>query len=343
MSHPDLAEFEDKWADIVKEFKLRDTPKKVSESESDPTAPIDWDIDGTPELESELKSVSVGDKIRFLNARPGPVQVAVDLALKVCKWRAAVQPRSVTASMMPNCMEQKVWRLGGWMKCGYPIALCNSGLWQPSKYYAVDEYIRYIGYVNEVLTVRMGEGVSRWVVVFDMSMFNPEMVRPVAMRCISNLAAITQEVHCERLAAAFFCFYNKVFYYSWKLIRPLVDKRTVRKVHWMQPKGATTIEESQDLKKWIDASQLETQFGGTKEDLWPALSGQWEVDIAVGSAKPPAFNPDAPTPLDETSEDSKPARPAFLDDEKLDTEYADVEEEVKKAAGEDEFADANED
>jgi len=339
-----LPAFEEKWADIVTQFKLSDTPKKVSEVDNDKIPPIDWNVDGTPELETELKAVCASDKIRYLNARPGQVQVAVELALKVCKWRAAVSPRAVTPSMMPNAIEQKVWRIGGWMKCGYPVAFCNSGLWAPSKYYAVDEYIRYIGYLNEVLAARMGEGVGRWAIIFDLSMFNPEMVRPVAMRCISNLASITQEVHCERLGAAFLCFYNKVFYYSWKLIRPLADKRTVRKFHWMQPKGATVLEESQDLTKWIDADQLEKKFGGNKDDdYFPVFTGQWEADVAAVSATPPAFDPKAPEPLEETSEDPKPARPAFLDGEKIDPEYAEAEDEVKKAAGEEEFADANED
>jgi len=252
---------------------------------------IVWGVEGSAPYSAELRRITRSDLMRFLLARRGDVSKALMLAERVVTWRAAVCPAMVTLSQIPNAIAQGVWRFAGWTKCGYPILACDASVWAPSKYADIDEYIRYLGYLMELLVqTRMGPGIEKFVVLFELQGFSFEMVRPIAMRCIVNMTQIVQENNAERCAAIYMCNSNLAFRMSWHLMAPLADDRTRQKIHWPLPAETGSI-----LGQYVDAAVLERRFGGNFQGTYVPLVGRWDHDAETQA--PPSFDASAPDPL----------------------------------------------
>ncbi|CAE8596824.1 unnamed protein product [Polarella glacialis] len=138
----------------------------------------------------------------------------------------------------------------------------------------------------------MGPGISKFVVLFELSGFSAEMVRPIAMQCLLQLSRLVQEVNAERLAAAYFLNCSLAFRFSWHFLAPLMDPRTRRKIHWPNPPDNRAI-----LGQFVDLSVLEERFGGDFVGDYPSFSGRRLRDSALPLSAPPAYNSQMPDPL----------------------------------------------
>ncbi|CAE8698181.1 unnamed protein product, partial [Polarella glacialis] len=235
--------------------------------------PIEWEKPGSAAAAAELRRFSRADLARYLAARQGDVDRAFRLAEGVAAWRASVRPDLVSFPQIETAISQVVWRYVGWSKCGYPLIACDASKWAPSKYKSVDEYIRYISYMVELLVEFRSSSSS-------------EMVRPIAMQCLLQLSRLVQEVNAERLAA-YFLNCSLAFRFSWHFLAPLMDPRTRRKIHWPNPPDNRAI-----LGQFVDLSVLEERFGGDFVGLpvvlWPPAEG-FGSSASLLSA-PPAYN-----------------------------------------------------
>jgi len=256
---------------------------------------IEYVLEFSAEHVEQLHCVTLSDLARYLVAREGNVAAALHQASSVALWRASVLPASVVSSQIRNCLAQNVVYFAGWSKCGYPVIVLDPTNFRPSKYHSVDEYIRYMGYIFELATKAfMGPGVSKFVVMSDLSTFSSEVFTPIAMNCVKDLAYQLDQINAERLAAMFFMNCNSLFRASWNIFRRFAHQRSVRKLFWPPPKENRAI-----VGRYIDVAMLENRFGGDLPDrTYSPLVGNWDTDVAerLGSG-PPCFDRSAPDPL----------------------------------------------
>jgi len=260
---------------------------RADKEETELRKPIDWDVKGTVRFCAEMRLITAFDLARFLSARRGDPTEACKLAQQVALYYAAVRPAELKFQQIAAPVAQGCWRFGGWSACGYPIILSTSKGFSHTTYYSNDEYLRFAGYVVEVIRkARMGPGVHKFILVADTSGFSMGMVRPAALRCLLQLDFVLQELCADRMAAAFL-MNTGVFRYGWPFISPFLRPHV---------RPFLKFENSNDtLLKFIDGSTLEKQYGGTYAGSYPAFSGIWEKDVSSQPAPP--FNPSAPDPF----------------------------------------------
>ena len=70
---------------------------------------------------------------------------------------------------------------------------------------------------------------------------------------------ILQDYYCERLGEALLLNPPGVFRFLWKLIRPFIDKRTLKKINFL-PRN---FKECDLLKERFDLNELDASLGGT--------------------------------------------------------------------------------
>lgn len=226
-----------------------------------PTAPIKLGTPAEEAAEARVLAASDRDLLRFLRARDFDYRKSLDLALGACEWRASVKPEQVVPEMLPNALPSKLWRFAGYAKSGMPILLIDAANWVPSSYYGVDEYVRYVAYITEVTMAQMGPGVERIFALFQLAGFSVEMMRPLATRCLIELARIVQYKFPERLGAAMLLNAPPMFSLCWRWLSRIMDPRTHAKVHFV---SRDAVHET--LRRYIDEDQLSVHLGGKHEE-----------------------------------------------------------------------------
>lgn len=139
------------------------------------------------------------------------------------------------------------------------------------------------------LIARMPEGVTRFVAIFDLKGFK---FKNMDVATTKALVRILELVFAERLAAGYIVNESGLFWTlyvpdnaymlrcehsvtigcvsaRWKMISPLVDKRTLAKIHFMGKKRDKLIQ----------------AFG--KENLWTEFGGEWQFDFTDESNMAP--------------------------------------------------------
>jgi len=241
-----------------------------------------------------MRKITRSDLVRFLLANNGKVEQAAQLAKSVAQWHAAVRPALVTLPQISTAVSQGLWRFGGWSKCGYPIVLAVSKGWRPGDYYSVEQYVRFTGYIMEVIRQsRMGAGVEKWMLLSDLEGFSAQHVKPVAMRCLLQLSFVVQEMNVERLSFVGLTNAGPLRNF-WPVLRPILKPRIAPVLHWPDQAEQRAL-----LTKFIDASVLEKRFGGDYAGWYPPFSGVWEEDVLC--PPPPTYDANAPNPSPDAS------------------------------------------
>jgi hypothetical protein len=126
---------------------------------------------------------------------------------------------------------------------------------------AVDEYVRYVVFMTELMISNMRPlpdhvVPQQFVVLFDLDGFTPRLIfrRNIRMM-IRMLIYVAQAQYPERLRQAMLVNAPFGFESAWKLIRPLLDEKTASKIHFTKS--------LQDLTASIDPSVLSEEYGGT--------------------------------------------------------------------------------
>lgn len=148
-------------------------------------------------------------------------------------------------------------------------------LWDPHAYddnleESVEEYVRYVLYMIELMIGSMSEQ-QQFVVLFDLSGFYVSMIfyRNVRLM-IRKLIYVAQAQYPERLHKALLVNAPYGFQTAWKMIRPLLDEKTASKIRFLSQDALTTD---------ISPDVLCVDYGGTHAE-YPVPSKSLKDELA---------------------------------------------------------------
>ncbi|XP_042045434.1 phosphatidylinositol transfer protein 3-like [Salvia splendens] len=197
---------------------------------------------------------------RFLRARDLDVEKGSAMLIKCLCWRQSFVPKGfISESEVPNEFAQNKMFLQGTDKKGRPISLVFGSRHLPRKG-GLEEFKRFLVFSLDklcqslFLESRIPDGVEKFTIIGDLHGYgfcNSDLR--------ANLAAITilQEYYPERLGKLFIVHAPYIFMTMWKLVYPFIDKKTRKKVVFVDDKRLheTLLEE-------IDENQLPEIYGG---------------------------------------------------------------------------------
>ncbi|XP_057791434.1 uncharacterized protein LOC131008540 isoform X2 [Salvia miltiorrhiza] len=191
---------------------------------------------------------------RFLRARDLDVEKASAMLVKCLTWRRTFVPKGfVSESEVPNEIAQNKMFLQGTDKKGHPISVVF-GSRHFSRKGGLDEFRRFLVFALDKLCQRIPDEVEKFTIIGDLQGYgycNSDLR--------ANLAAITilQEYYPERLGKLFIVHAPYIFMTMWKIIYPFIDKKTRKKVVFVEDKRL-----HETLLEDIDKSQLPEIYGG---------------------------------------------------------------------------------
>lgn len=202
-------------------------------------------------------------------------------------------------------MTAEAWRLCGYSKEGCIISNYKLKHWKPEEYAgtpvaakagylssyfsssststeeptqkdeAVDEYVRYIAYMIELMIGKMQPFPvpQQFVVLFDLEGFSSDMVfNKRARQMIARLIYVAQAQYPERLRKVYLINAPWGFSTAWKLIKTLLDAKTASKISFVAGDLVKEMEEH------VDEDTLAVTYGGKHAEYSsPSLSLQEEI------------------------------------------------------------------
>lgn len=206
------------------------------------------------ERDPSFKDVDEATLRRFLHARDLDVEKASAMLVRCLSWRRTFVPNCfVSESEVPNEIAQNKMFLQGNDKQGRPISVVY-GSRHFSRKGGLDEFKRFLVFALDKLCQRIPDGVEKFTIIGDLQGYgycNSDLR--------ANLAAITilQEYYPERLGKLFIVHAPYIFMTVWKIIYPFIDKKTRKKVVFVEDKRLR-----ETLLEDIDESQLPEIYGG---------------------------------------------------------------------------------
>ena len=219
--------------------------------------------------EAEALIASDADLERLLDAREQRVDAAADLLEEIARFRAIVRPADIVPAAMPAAMPSGTWTFAGHTTAGWPILVVRCVHWNPAVYSGIDEYIRYVAYFMEVQArARMGAGVSRHMIIFDMAQYSTAQMTPMAFRCAKQLISIVSQQYPERLGVCVSVNCSLLFQTFWAMCSPFVDPKTKKKLCFVSGSDSAHDPASRArvhsvLSRFIADDALEECYGGT--------------------------------------------------------------------------------
>ena len=125
---------------------------------------------------------------------------------------------------------------------------------------AVVEYTKYTVYMIESMIEAMKPlpTPQQFVVLFDLKGFSTSLVfRRDVRLMIRKLIYVAQAQYPERLHRTLLVNAPYGFESAWKLIKPLLDEKTAKKIHFVNVKSLT---------EEIDVDVLSQEYGGNHEE-----------------------------------------------------------------------------
>lgn len=196
---------------------------------------------------------------RILIARDWDIDLSTELFFEQIIWRARWQPKNISSDQIPNSLPSGAWRLCGYAKDGVIISNYKLKFWDADTY-AVDEYVRYVGFMIELMISKIPPppAIQKFMVIFDLQGFYPSIVFKSNVRMmIRKLIYVSQAQYPERLHKVLLVNAPYGFSAAWKLISPLLDKKTVSKIQF-----ATVPQIAND----VDLSVLPIEYYGTHDE-----------------------------------------------------------------------------
>ncbi|CAB9518972.1 CRAL TRIO domain protein [Seminavis robusta] len=208
--------------------------------------PVDYDAEEITALAG-----SDADMARFLIARNNNLEKAFAMAKGTLAWRSRFHPAALTVQDFATAHGQDVWRFAGTTKNGWNVLHVTAAHWK-SFSYGVDEYVKMVSYHVERSTTKN-------FIIFDMY----RMAYFIDMRKLRALAYILADYYPERLGCAVFVNCDWIFDKFFNIAIRWVDQRTANKCIDFRDNGA------EFLLQHIDADQVTTKYGGTRQEPWP--------------------------------------------------------------------------
>jgi len=125
---------------------------------------------------------------------------------------------------------------------------------------AVDEYVRYVAFMIELMISKIPPSASeqKFMVIFDLKGFSSSLIFKSNVRhMIRNLIYVAQAQYPERLHKVLLVNAPYGFSAAWKLISALLDQKTVSKVHFV---SVSQIADN------VDLHVLPAEYGGTHDE-----------------------------------------------------------------------------
>lgn len=191
---------------------------------------------------------------RFLRARDLDIEKGSNLLLKYLTWRREFVPNgAISTSEIPNELSHNKLFMQGVDKMGRPIVVGFGGRHRPSKG-SMDEFKRFIVYSLDKITARMPAGQEKFLCVGDLSGWG---YTNSDVRGYLAALSILQDCYPERLGKLFVVHVPYIFMAAWKAVYPFIDKKTKKKIVFVEDKKLTSI-----LLADIDENQLPETYGG---------------------------------------------------------------------------------
>jgi hypothetical protein len=215
---------------------------------------------------------------RILVARKHDEVLSTDLFFEQVRFRARYRPTEIDPKTIPTALPSGAWRLCGYSRDGHIISNYKLSCWDPHAYSkdgqedGVEEYVRYVLYMIELMIGSMKPGQEKFVVLFDLSGFSIRWVFQHNVReMIRKLIYVAQAQYPERLHQALLVNAPLGFETAWALIKPLLDEKTAGKIHFCHPK---------DITNDIAPEVLSIEYGGTHpEYAIPSRSLDEEIHV----------------------------------------------------------------
>ena len=173
------------------------------------------------------------------------------------------------------------WRLCGYSRDGHILSNYKLHMWDPDQYgdgedveQAVDEYVKYIVYMIELMIGQMKPlPVSQqFVVLFDLSGFRVSLAfRSNVRLMIRKLIYVAQAQYPERLHKALLINAPFGFETAWRLICPLLDEKTAAKITFCSSSKITEV---------VSPEVLCVDYGGTHPE-YPVPAKCLEDEIRI--------------------------------------------------------------
>ncbi|CAN4116318.1 unnamed protein product [Withania somnifera] len=236
---------------------------------------------------------------RYLVARSWNVKKAAKMLKATLKWRFDYKPEEIRWDDVASEAETgKIYRSNYTDKHGRPVLVMRPRC-ENTK--SVKGQIKYLVYCMENAVVNLPEDQEQMVWLIDFHGFN---LSNISVKVTKETAHVLQEHYPERLGIAILYDAPKIFEPFWKVAKPFLDPKTVRKVKFVYSEDPNSKKMMEEL---FDMSLMESAFGGDntlasfwKKDGNSALSAQPTV-IADPSLEPTNSDSDSDdSPIEET-------------------------------------------
>lgn len=231
--------------------------------------------------------------LRFLRARGFDVPESAIMLQEYLKWRLSFRLKEVCEVVrFPWIQElRRVYPHGyhGVDRIGRPIYIERVGksdMTAALKIAPLDHLLAYwvqqYEYSRRVVmpacSVAAGRRVEQGVSVVDLSGMKMSHCGSRCRKVMRQLAKLSQDYFPEMLGAMVVVNAPSVFTPVWSLIKSIVDKKTVSKIHLI---SSSSKHWKQYLQQLVDPSQLPEFLGGTAPDEgWEMNRGPW-TDPAI--------------------------------------------------------------
>ncbi|VFQ78974.1 unnamed protein product [Cuscuta campestris] len=191
---------------------------------------------------------------RYLRARNWNVKKAVKMLKATLKWRLEYKPENLRWDDVSSEAETgKIYRSNCKDKLGRTVLVMRPRC-QNTK--STKGQIKYLVYCMENAIVNLGEDQEQMVWLIDFHGFN---ISHLSLKVTKETAHVLQEHYPERLGLAILYDPPKIFEPFWKMAKPFLEPKTVKKVNFVYADDPNSKKIMEDM---FDTSELEASFGG---------------------------------------------------------------------------------
>ena len=195
--------------------------------------------------------------IRFLRARDFKVQKAERLLSRANEWREHVKPECIELTDVAHELQKGYVLRHYYDKFKRPTLILRAAKYFPSQI-RVEDAERLILYLLESGIREMSKEVTGFCMIADM--------RDVGLINFSlphfkHFAHLIQDFYPERLGSAFIINVSWVAKTMWLTAKPLLNQRTIEKIHFLETK------EMRKLREVFDENVLPVDYGGLAQRL----------------------------------------------------------------------------
>ncbi|KAG5018296.1 CRAL-TRIO domain-containing protein [Glycine soja] len=192
---------------------------------------------------------------RYLEARNWNADKSKKMLEDTLKWRSTYKPEDIRwDEVAMEGATGKLYRASFHDREGRIVLVLRPGMQNTS---SIENQMRHLVYMleNAMLNLPQGQEQMSWLIDFTGWSFR----NSVPIKSAKETINILQSHYPERLAIAFLYNLPRVFEAFWKIIKYMLDKKTIQKVKFVYPNNKDSVEL---MKCYFDEENLPIEFGG---------------------------------------------------------------------------------